>query len=127
MKEMKAPRSWYEWSSQTNVVKRKVRKSKFYKKWRRSVIMRDHFSCIHCNTKHSSWNLHVHHIISFRNLIDDFCYLCAYHKTTEELIEMAPNYAPLWDMKNAQTLCIKCHALQHPYSTGFLKFWGIKF
>ncbi len=65
-----------------------IRNSKDYKKWRRDVFIRDHFTCQKCG--HKFINIIAHHIKSF------------------------VEYKKFWfDLDNGQTLCKSCHNKIH--------------
>lgn len=67
-----------------------LRESKEYKKWRKSVLLRDNYTCVECEC--NEIEMHVHHI---KHVV---CY--------PELI---------FDTDNGITLCVHCHAIKHPW------------
>lgn len=58
-----------------------------YRNWRRSVIFRDGFKCVHCGSPH---NLEAHHILP-----------------------VAKHPEKALDVDNGITLCTKCHYEEH--------------
>lgn len=76
-----------------------------YKKWRMDCLKRDWFHCQECGVKE---NLEVHHLVSLKNLLNEF--LQKYNMFSpiddrETLIRLATTYKPFWDIDNGQTLC----------------------
>ena len=72
------------------------RKSSAYKDWRLKVLKRDGFKCLRCK---STENLHVHHC----------------------MVGYAHNIHRRLDINNGATLCMYCHACEHPFMLKDLK------
>ena len=79
-----------------------VRNMRQYETWRTNVIERDDYVCQHCGEIN---NLDVHHLVELNKLIRKYEI-----KTTEQ----AENCKELWNIRNGLTLCIHCHAEEHP-------------
>jgi len=73
-----------------------------YNIWRQKIINKDNNSCRNCGVEE---NLEAHHIVEFSTLIKD------YNITA---IEQAVATVELWDINNGMTLCVHCHAEEHP-------------
>jgi 5-methylcytosine-specific restriction endonuclease McrA len=59
-----------------------------YKNWRRSVFIRDEYTCKHCGESHV--HIHAHHIVP---LVEDI--------------------SKIYDINNGMTLCVNCHSEVH--------------
>lgn len=71
-----------------------------YKVWQGKILERDDYTCQNCGRKQGEITLHVHHIISIKELIKEFGI------TTEE---DALNCKEIWDTTNGIVLCEECH------------------
>jgi hypothetical protein len=69
-----------------------------YKKWIEDVIYKDDYTCKSCNRRGNY--IEAHHLKPFCKILEE-------NKITS--IEEALECQELWDIKNGQTLCIKCH------------------
>ena len=76
------------------------------------VYSRDNWTCQTCGTRGGRFNLVVHHIKSFSNVMSDNNI-----KTTDE----AKECSELWDLSNGVTLCNKCHELTDNYGSKSIK------
>lgn len=85
-----------------NQMYRRIRGLKKYEIWRNSIFFRDNATCQHCE---STENLDVHHKKELIEIIRE------YHLKT---IKDANNCEALWDVDNGITLCVHCHAEEHP-------------
>lgn len=74
-----------------------IREIPFYQTWRKTVIDRDKWTCLHCSSRQ---RLQVDHIIPFSFLLKE---------SRATTIEEAKAYKPLWDTKNGRTSCFDCH------------------
>lgn len=78
------------WKGGLSSINEQLRHSDEYKAWRRAVYRRDGFTCQHCGATRGG-------------------YLCAHH------IKPWADYPALrFDVDNGITLCLACHAKQHP-------------
>lgn len=77
----------------------RIREIYEYREWRRSVFVRDNYTCQSCG-KRGGGELHVDHKIPFATLLQR-------HKIRSE--EQARKCVELWDIDNGRTLCLPCH------------------
>jgi len=80
-----------------------------YKIWRMDCMKRDWFKCQTCSSKE---NLEVHHIVSFKQLLNEFLQKNSEFNMIQDreiLIRLAKTYEPFYNLVNGQTLCEKCH------------------
>ena len=75
-----------------------IRASQSNINWRKAVFLRDEFTCQKCFKV--GGQLEAHHIFDFNKILKKF------QITT---LAEAINCIELWDIKNGQTLCKKCH------------------
>ena len=78
--------------------------------WRRSVFLRDDFTCQWCSVRGSY--IQADHIIPFRKIFLDF--LESYNQFSpiedkDTLLRLSFSYDPFWDINNGRTLCKSCH------------------
>jgi len=86
----------------TNSLQYKIRNSWEGQKWRKSIIERDSYQCQHCGEVE---HLDVHHIKEFAQIMKD---------NNITTIEEGIACEELWDTDNGITLCVHCHAEEHP-------------
>lgn len=96
----------YNWTGEWPTVL-KIRALRKYRIWRDTIFNRDRFTCKKCGAK--GVYLEAHHLNSFRSLIEELKSL----SLGKDLLLVAENYAPLWEIKNGITLCRKCHKDTH--------------
>lgn len=95
-----------------------IKNSAAYDEWRAAIFERDDCQCQRCDAEQ---RLHVHHIVPFSALLTQFK---AAHPQLdldddkESAFLAALQFAPLWDVSNGETLCIKCHSYEHPNKLG---------
>lgn len=80
----------WNWRGGITSIHKKLRRSKKYEEWRKSVYRRDNWTCQRCNKRLRSKDIIAHHIMEF----------VKYKKLRYEL-------------KNGVTLCRSCHLLIH--------------
>lgn len=78
-----------------------IRTSTLMKNWRKSVFIRDNYTCQACEIKGGKIN--VDHIKEFSVIIEE-------NKITD--INLARNCQDLWDTDNGQVLCQECHSVK---------------
>lgn len=83
--------------------------------WKKEVYRRDNYTCQDCGVKSGGGKtvyFEAHHIKEFRDIFKEFLQ-CYPHldkiKNKEELLKLALDYLPFWDIYNGKTLCKKCH------------------
>lgn len=93
------------WKGGISTLYNKLRNTPEYHKWRKSVFIRDRFTCVDCGTK---GKINAHHKIPFAILRDQAI------TTFPELdsLDACLLYDPLWETSNGETLCEKCHNLR---------------
>ncbi len=75
----------------------RIRKTEFYRNWRRKVHKICEFKCVRCG---SNQNLIADHIKSFYQIIEE---------NNISSLKDAENTDSLWDVSNGRSLCNKCH------------------
>lgn len=81
------------WKGGVTEENERIRKSIWYKEWRKSVFDRDNYTCVHCGEKESvSGKLNADHIKPF-----------AYFSELR------------FDVENGRTLCVDCHKQTDTY------------
>ncbi len=78
------------WKGGVGILQNRLRKRIEYKQWRRSVFIRDEFTCRDCGMTHIY--IYAHHIKSFAHY---------------------PEFR--YEIDNGKTLCEKCHSKTHNY------------
>jgi len=78
--------------------RKQVRRLQESKNWRTKVFRRDGFTCQVCGV--TGGYLEAHHIKSFAKILWDYKVSTVAEALTCKL---------LWDIRNGQTLCKKCH------------------
>lgn len=81
---------------------KRIRTLSEFIEWRNVVFKRDNYACRFCET---TGQMNVHHIKHFADIIKEYDI-----KTMDDAL----NCNALWDVNNGITLCVKCHAEQHP-------------
>lgn len=105
------------WKGGITPVSVSVRSSIRMKAYVFDVLRRDKFTCQMCGDDRGG-NLEVDHKIPFsflmQQLRDEY--------GDENLFAKAMRYEPLWDMDNAQTLCVDCHGKTETFGSKALKY-----
>lgn len=86
------------WKGGVTPLRRRIRASAEYDRWRKRVFERDDWTCRECGKR--GGNLEAHHIIEFYRIIDG-------HRITT--FEDAMRCEMLWGIENGVTLCRECH------------------
>ncbi len=74
---------------------------------------RDNYTCQECGKRKVI--LHVHHLKSFSQIIDNFMIENKKFKNNKSfLLKLAKKNHQFWDMNNGVTLCKPCHRKKHP-------------
>jgi hypothetical protein len=105
------------WKGGITTLNRLIRALPEYFAWRDSVYKRDNFTCQDCGS-HISNTLEAHHKKAFHSIIQDMLKEFNQFSPIEDkeiLVRIAINYKPLWDIKNGETLCLKCHELTESF------------
>ncbi len=101
------------WIDGRTSLKRMIRKLPEYSNWRKEIYKRDNYTCQECFKIGNK--LEVHHIKSFKKIIDDF--LLTYSQFSsiddkETLLRLTISYEPFWNIDNWQTLCNEFHDIK---------------
>lgn len=83
------------WKGGVTVKQKGLRASKEYRAWRKSILIRDNYTCIKCL---SSQDLQVDHVIPFA------------------LLEASKDFETLFDITNGRVLCARCHRKTETYA-----------
>jgi 5-methylcytosine-specific restriction endonuclease McrA len=103
MSESRTGKKHPRWKGGISPIHEQIRHSSQYRDWRQRIFIRDNFTCQKCGA--TGIYLHVHHIISFVELLNQ----TKYHLPLFNLYDGAMLYAPLWNIGNGITLCVGCH------------------
>lgn len=90
------------WAGGVTAIRNKIRNLPEYRQWRKSVFIRDNWTCKSCGKK--GGNLEAHHIIKFSDLL-----LSTFNKIDEDCLNVVAQKKDLWDLNNGVTLCRACH------------------
>jgi len=96
--------------SRTMLVKA-IRRMEEYELWKRSVFIRDRFTCQHCGARNGRKRvIEADHITSLALLVKEQNIIS---------VEEAQQCAELWDIGNGRTLCHTCHQQTPSYPKNF--------
>lgn len=73
-----------------------------YHNWKQDVLERDNHTCQICEAEE---NIEVHHKKEMGQIVEEF---------NIETIKQAKECDALWDLDNGKSLCVHCHAEEHP-------------
>lgn len=93
--EIRKPSRYNKGKTTLNVL---IRTTTQVREWKRHILKRDGFTCVHCWKK--GWDLEVDHIVPLSKIIEDN------HITKEDYMV---NIEKFLDINNWRTLCIECH------------------
>ena len=97
--------------SVSNLV-RLIRRMEEYENWKRSVLLRDRFTCQHCGARNGRKRvIEADHIVSITLLVKE---------NNVMSVESARNCRTLWDLSNGRTLCHACHQKTESYPVRFV-------
>ena len=106
------------WQGGVTDLKALLRKSKRYKQWQMEVFKRDLFRSALSGERGQKWYLVAHHVKPFADILHDF--LALYPELDPgndddkaELVRLAMDYEPFWDVSNGITLLRDEHQLLH--------------
>ncbi|WP_425276933.1 HNH endonuclease [Spirosoma oryzicola] len=89
-----------------------IRRLEEYEHWKRSVFLRDRFTCQHCGARNGRKRvIEADHIKSFSSLL-------AEHGI--DSIGKAKECLELWEVSNGRTLCHTCHQKTDSYPRNFV-------
>lgn len=92
------------WNGGISSLRSKIWSSIMNKKWRKSILVRDKYTCLFCYQ--IGGILEVDHIIPFSFIIKKF---------NIKNISDAEKCSALWDINNGRTLCKECHKKTDTY------------
>lgn len=90
---------------------RSIRCSSKTKKLTQKVFERDEFTCRLCGQKGKY--LHAHHIFPFAKIYSKFVKLYPKKTNKEDLVRLALEHEPFFNINNLVTLCTDCHYKEH--------------
>lgn len=94
-----------------------IRNSLMYRQWKELVFQRDRYKCVDCKAQFTSKELNAHHCtVDFGDILQNFITKFSQYESPKDdklLVQLASCYAPFWDLKNAVSLCAKCHKQRH--------------
>lgn len=105
----------YRWKGGITPLGVMIRNSLNYKNWVKEVFQKDNYTCQKCAIRSGNGKtvlLEAHHIKEFSKILKEFLYLYPSLnplKDKEQLLTLALNYSPFWDITNGKTLCYGCH------------------
>ena len=99
------------WKGGITHLHKKIRMCLEYSQWRNAVFKRDDYICQRCK-KHGGY-LEAHHIIPFRNIIQEY---------KVKTFKSALCCPMLWDIDNGITYCPKCHAKEDKFRARSFKW-----
>ena len=97
MSHLKGKNSHF-WKGGITEIRKLIRVSVEYKKWRKKVYEKDNYTCQKCGQRGGTLN--ADHIKSFAKILDE---------NKIKTVEQAKSCFELWDVSNGRTLCEKCH------------------
>ena len=109
------------WKGGISSLKHLVDDCDISKRWKRSILERDNFTCQVCGQYGET--LEIHHKIPFADILHKIVDENP-TKTKDELFEICKKDPVLWDINNGVTLCHNCHKKTDSYgNNGFNKKW----
>jgi len=97
------------WKGGVTPIRQIIRESFKYKEWVQKNLIRDDFTCQKCNIIGGKLQVH-HYKKSFSILIAE----AMQNLPLLSIYDACMLYTPFWDVRNGQTLCLKCHkAIKH--------------
>lgn len=109
------------WRGGVTELKKLIRKSKKYQKWRTQVYKRDKYCSVQSGKKGRARELVAHHKIPFIAILREFLALhpdLDPEKDANKLCEIAMKYKPFWDVSNGMTLLRDEHQALHSRNGG---------
>ncbi len=91
------------WNGGITPLVRSLRTCSQYYDWRKTVFVRDNYTCVICKDK---GYINADHIKSFRTIIRENNLLS---------VEEGRKCLELWDVRNGRTLCVPCHKMTDTY------------
>lgn len=94
------------WKGGVTTLQKKIRNLRLYREWRRSVFIRDKFTCQNKSCGQVGGRLETDHI-------EPMSFILKEEKITT--VKQAKKCARLWDLSNGRTYCIPCHKKTDTY------------
>lgn len=108
----------HAWKGGRSYFNTNIRQLSKYKEWRKSVFLRDNFTCCSCGVR--GGELEVNHKIPFASILSEFLksnsHLCSL-MDREQLTLLAIDYQTFWDISNGEVLCKPCHRNTKSYGS----------
>ena len=92
-------------------IKKLIRENNNSKKLTQQVFERDEFTCRLCGQKGKY--LHAHHIFPFAKIYSKFVKLYPKKTSKDDLVRLALEHEPFFNINNLVTLCADCHYKEH--------------
>lgn len=94
--------------------KRALRNSRQNKSWVKKVLEKHDSRCCKCGSNDYP---SVHHKTAFSKIVNEFLDLnptLDLRNNKNELLKLALEYSPFFDLENGECLCFECHQAEHP-------------
>lgn len=105
------------WKGGITPLSKLIRESKEMQEWRKSVFLRDDYTCVKCLKR--GFNLQADHIYPFCLIFKDFLIRYSIFSPIEDkesLLRLSLIHEPFWELSNGRTLCLDCHKNTDTYS-----------
>ena len=108
----------FNWKGGITTLNQRIREYLTDQHIQTKVLKRDNYTCVKCGTHK---NLHVHHIVPFKNIMENILSENPKLSVTdnkEELYKIAVQDSRINDTNNLITVCADCHHKLHNWNVG---------